>query len=93
MAWSEPEYTPDQINQAGRWLVDPSVPTPDEGDPLRVLNNFRSSHRFPLNTIQVRLRGKAAEVSSDTVVTQRLKRRAAITSKLSRMNNLRLTKM
>jgi hypothetical protein len=77
MAWATPQYTRSHVGKAGRILIgDDEAPTDDISDPtfhewmrryeqtLAVINNWRSSHSFPLNTFQVGLRRKARQVSS-----------------------------
>ena len=91
MAWTAPEFTRDAINNAGKQLAsDPSELTSSQ---FNVLNNFRASHGFPLNTIQMRLRDKANQVHKDSVVNQRLKRRQSIAAKLIKMDSLKLSNM
>ena len=55
-----------------------------------VINNWRSSHAFPLNTFQMNLRDKTRVVDSAGFVAQRIKRLPAIQHKLERMPHLRL---
>lgn len=91
MAWTTPEFTRDEINNAGMQLAsDPRQLSPRQFD---ILTNFRASHGFPLNTIQMRLRGKAHQIDENAVVNQRLKRRQSIASKLRLMGSLKLSKM
>ena len=49
-----------------------------------VISNWRSSHSFPLNTLQVRLREKAKSIHGSAIVAQRLKRVPSIIQKLQR---------
>jgi ppGpp synthetase/RelA/SpoT-type nucleotidyltranferase len=51
---------------------------------LRVINNWRSSHSFPLNTLQVGLRRVSQQLDSRCLAAQRIKRLSSISLKLRR---------
>ena len=59
---------------------------------LQVVNNWRSSHSFPLNTFQATLRRRARTLDNKAIVVQRLKRLPSIEGKLNRQTT-RLTQM
>src|SRR6266446_242941 len=101
MAWATPKYTKNQIDQAGVALV--SEP-PDEDDTFGIwfdayddalvkINNWRSSHSFPLNTFQVGLRERGRQVTPHCLVAQRIKRLSSIALKLRRFSSIRLSQM
>jgi Region found in RelA / SpoT proteins len=60
-------------------------------DALAVINNWRSSHSFPLNTFQVGLRIKGKQVDKKCLVAQRIKRLSSIELKLRRFKWLKLS--
>jgi hypothetical protein len=60
---------------------------------LDVINNWRSSHSFPLNTFQTGLRKKARGLDSTALVAQRLKRLSSIELKLELIPNMKLSRM
>src|SRR3546814_7190114 len=60
---------------------------------LDVLNEWRSFHTFPLNSIAVGLRQKSRRIYQDALVVQRLKRARSILAKLIREPSMRLTQM
>lgn len=93
MAWAVPEYSKNQVNQAARALADGTLPEADQDEALEVLNNWRSSHSFPLNTFQVTLRNKARKAYPHALVAQRLKRTTSILRKLQRFDTMNLTQM
>lgn len=93
MAWTEPSYTKGQIDRAGRTLVNPSASPEDVGEALIVANNWRSSHAYPLNTLQISLRRKASSISDDSLVAQRIKRLPSILHKLDRFPSMNLARM
>ena len=91
MAWTEPQYSNREIDSTGRQLA--SDPVGLTLPQFNILSNFRASHGFPLNTLQMRLRYIAHEIDDEAVVNQRLKRRQSIMAKLGKMTSLRLSKM
>lgn len=93
MAWASPHYTKSQVNRAGEVLISPSPESADLDHALAVINNWRSSHSFPLNTFQLTLRKKAREVDSDALIAQRLKRLSSIALKLRLQPNMALSTM
>jgi ppGpp synthetase/RelA/SpoT-type nucleotidyltranferase len=62
-------------------------------DALAIINNWRTSHRFPLNSMQVTLRRRAKKIDPKAVVPQRLKRLAAIETKLTLQAGMKLSRM
>jgi hypothetical protein len=92
-AWAAPKYEKAEVRKAGRSLVDPAV-SPDQLEmALRIIDNWRASHAFPLNTFQVTLRRKAYEVDKECLVAQRLKRLSSIQDKLRRLPTMNLPQM
>ena len=90
--WIAPQYSKRRVDRAGQVLAEAPVERLPEDD-LRVFANWRSSHAFPLNTFQVYLRGRARAVSSDPVVSQRLKRTPSTIEKLRRFPRMKLSQM
>jgi ppGpp synthetase/RelA/SpoT-type nucleotidyltranferase len=60
---------------------------------LDVINNWRSSPHFPLNTFQIGLRKKATFIDNNCVVAQRIKRLSSIQMKLQRFPTMTLSQM
>lgn len=82
MAWAKPEYTKSQVDRAGKAIaVDADIFKNDIH--YSIINNWRSSHAYPLNTFQVTLRNKANSLSRNFSVSQRIKRLESIKRKLS----------
>jgi hypothetical protein len=92
MAWALPKYSRDEVDAAGRTLIDPRH-TYELVRALDVIDNWRSSHSFPLNTFQIGLRDRARQVGGRGVVAQRLKRISSIAAKLRRFRDLTLSEM
>ena len=94
-SWAVPEFTRGSVDRAGRVLVtDPDVVTARElSEAFTVINNWRSSHSFPLNTMQVGLRRMARRVDPDALIAQRIKRISSIEAKLIRFRRMNLSQM
>ncbi len=60
---------------------------------LVVINNWRSSHGFPLNTFHIGLRQRASSIDPNCVTSERIKRLASIEQKLVRFRTHRLSQM
>ena len=95
MAWTVPQFKRPDVNAAGDVLISPdSFWSKDIAHAHTVINNWRSSHSFPLNTIQMGLRHHANVVGGDVLVAQRIKRLSSIDAKLQRFNKwLKLSDM
>lgn len=94
MGWTTPEYQRHVVNESGYTLRDDSANNSVAKDAaLIIINNWRTCHNFPLNTFQVRLRKKAKEIDSNSLVVQRIKRLASIKNKLERFPDMKLTQM
>lgn len=93
MAWASPQFSRRAVDRAGRALVDSSSPQDAIEECLLVINNWRSSHSFPLNTFQVGLRRYAKQLDGNALVAQRIKRLSSIDAKLRRFLGLNLSQM
>jgi len=93
VAWATPIYPRKEVNAAGRCLVAPGVSLTDYELALAVINNWRSSHSYPLNTLQMNLRKRASQLEGDATVAQRIKRLPSIRHKLERFPGIGLATM
>jgi len=96
--WTKREYSKGEIDRVGArllpWWTEPvAVTTPDIGRDYRVVQNWRTSHAFPLNTFQMGLRQRAAKIESGVIVAQRLKRFSSLMNKLKREPAMKLSQM
>lgn len=94
MAWAIPQYTRSSVNRAGDSIVAYNKLDPNSDyetwyeffceyqDALEIINNWRSSHQYPLNTFQMTLRRKSRTITDNFIVSQRLKRFESIERKL-----------
>jgi hypothetical protein len=86
--WTEPEYTRAEYKRAGRELRQQAVPVADA-----TINNWRSSHSYPLNQFYMVLKSRARKVNPNSYVSQRLKRLNSIYAKLVREPAMQLVTM
>lgn len=98
MAWATPKYTRSQVDAAGSALAALAAgkTQPSGEDIVRifdVIDNWRSSHNFPLNTFQIGLRRAARRVDRNSLTAQRIKRLSSILHKLRRFPSIRLSQM
>ena len=87
--WEIPKYSKSEINKAGKTIADKNSSKKERQDALKVLNNWRSSHAYPLQVIASNLRSK----NPDSIVVQRLKRLDSITGKIERFSKMDLYRM
>lgn len=95
MAHVVPLYSKERVKKAGALLIsmDLKCSLDDLNDALEVLNNFRSSHTYPVNTFQAGLRKKMKKLAIEGIVAQRLKRIPSIFQKLIRFKQMSLSRM
>jgi (p)ppGpp synthase/HD superfamily hydrolase len=101
MAWTEPQYSRRDVNAAGRLLVQGLYGAPNWefndwqsfDDAIDVIDNWRASHTFPLNTLQMNLRRCARRLDAAALIAQRVKRLISIGHKLHRFPDMKLTQI
>jgi len=84
MAWEESEYSKSEINGAGQILRNSSATETERADALKILDNWRGAHGYPMQVFYVRLHGVARKIDKNSLVSQRLKRVPSIIAKLNR---------
>jgi len=87
--WEIPEYAKSEINKAGSTVANPNILAEERHAALEVLNNWRSSHAYPLQIISSNLRLR----NPNAIVVQRLKRLESIIGKLERFPDMNLYRM
>ncbi len=83
----EPEYSKSQVTRAGQRVANNTASIDD----LVVIETWRASHAWVINTFQANLRRRSR--GRDIVVGTRLKRRATIFNKLNRFPQMQLARM
>lgn len=93
MAWVTPDFSKEKVKRAGETLFDTEASPEELEAALQILNNWRSSHSYPVNTFQAGLRKKLSSLGIDSIVAQRLKRIPSIMAKLKRFRSMSLSRM
>lgn len=94
MVYTRPIYHREDINRAATQLASEDGTGPfDLDQAFSIVNNWRSSHAFPLNCFHVTLRARSKKIDSSALTAQRLKRLPSITAKLARFPEMKLTQM
>lgn len=91
--WKTSGLSPTELNRAGKTLVTPGATPVVRAEAVATVSEWRSSHAFPLNTLQNWLRGHARAVSKRSVVAQRLKRLESVENKLRRFPTMKLSQI
>lgn len=87
--WEIPKYSKKKIDKAGKIIAIQNSSSEEEKEALNILNNWRSSHAYPLQVITNNLRRN----NPNAIVVQRLKRLDSITGKLKRFPEMSLYRM
>ena len=90
--WKIPEFTKRQINEAGIVIRNAASSQEERTETLKIIDNWRSAHAYPLHVFYMNLRGKA-KLRNDILVVERLKRLESIVGKLQRENGMQLYRM
>jgi len=96
MAWITPEFTSGTVNRAGKLLVsvdEYTLADEDYDEALKVINNWRACHAYPLLALRMTLTTRAKKVDARAIVAQRLKRLSSIHIKLIRNEHMALSQM
>ena len=93
MAWAIPEHSKKAVDRAGITIVDSTASNAALQEALAVINNWRASHSFPLNTFQVNLRRRARTMDGRALIAQRIKRLNSIEAKLTRFPTMKVSQM
>jgi ppGpp synthetase/RelA/SpoT-type nucleotidyltranferase len=88
-----PQYTRTEVDRAGAVLAAEDHDFGEYDHALEVINNWRSSHSFPLNTFQIWPTRRSRAINPDSLVAQRIKRLSSIRAKISRFPSIRLSQM
>lgn len=93
--WEIPRYSKKQINKAGKTISElfanpnNSITSDELAEAMKILNNWRSAHTYPLEIITDNLRKN----NPDAIVVQRLKRLDSIIGKIERLPDMSLYRM
>lgn len=87
VSWVSLKYSKNRVNKAGRAIGNGEATAED----IEVLENWRASHAYILNTFQATLRKRTKH--SSAVVGTRLKRRPTIENKVRRYPDMQIARM
>lgn len=90
--WKTPEYSKREINEAGAAIRNSEISPEDRAAALRIVDNWRSAHAYPLHVFYMNLRRKCGS-RKDILVAERLKRIDSIVGKLQREEGMQLYRM
>lgn len=90
--WKTVEYSRSQIIRAGKVVKKDDITEQERKDAIRVIDNWRAAHAFPLHVIYIHLRNMA-KGHEDIIVAERLKRLDSILNKLNREPSMSLWTM
>jgi ppGpp synthetase/RelA/SpoT-type nucleotidyltranferase len=91
--WAKPGYSRSQVDKAGDRLAKGQCSPQELAAAVEVMNNWRASHSYPLNTFQMTLRNRAKAIYEHANVVQRLKRATSIEGKLKLIPGMKLSRM
>lgn len=84
MAWEKCKYDKQQINNAGDILSSETGTQEEKDNAIKILDNWRACHAYPMHIFQMRLSYVASNIDKDALTAQRLKRVPSILFKLRR---------
>lgn len=91
MNWKMPEHSKSQVVKAGKTIKNPSATADACRIALKVIDNWRASHAFPLQIFYCNLSRKYK--NTEYIIAQRLKRLNSIVAKLEREPTMSLWTM
>ena len=91
--WTEPQFSRGSVDRAGKVLVSDAATRGERAEALHIINNWRSSHSYPLTILKNTLNQRAKKIDSASISAQRLKRLSSISLKLKRNPNMKLSQM
>lgn len=92
MSWVKSEYSKKKIYRAGKIIRDDNSSTEERNEALKIMNNWRSAHGYPLWIISNKLK-RLIQKEPRAFVVNRLKRLDSIEGKLKRNSEANLQKM
>ena len=90
--WKTVEYSRSQIIRAGKIVKNDNAPDGEVDEAIRIIDNWRAAHAFPLHVIYMHLR-RMAKNHTEIIVAERLKRIDSILGKLKREPTMSLWTM
>jgi len=99
--YAKPAFTVQEVNAAAKQVAKFFTLPDDEFEQNRahwahaidVIDNFRATHAFPLNTFLMTLKNRATSIHGSSLSAQRIKRLASIVLKLLHQDDMKLSQM
>ena len=92
MEWKKPEYSKALVRKAGKAIAENGFSGIEKGEAYKIVNNWRSSHAYPLRSLYS-LGKRFGNKYPNAIVVQRLKRLESILAKLNRFPTMGLDRM
>lgn len=93
MAYIKLEFSKSAVNRAGEVLIGDNTETCEFTDALKIINNWRYSHIYPMQKVKQTLDRRTKKIDNNAITAQRLKRLPSIQSKLKILGNSKLARM
>lgn len=90
--WQELKYSKNQVDMAGKRIINQDLDTEIRKKDLLTIDNWRASHAYPMHAIYNTLK-KKLKSHKNIVLAQRLKRLDTILNKLKRFPDMNLSRM
>lgn len=90
--WKTVDFSRNQIIRAGEIVRKQDATEQESSDAIKIIDNWRAAHAFPMHVIYIHLRKMALE-NKKIIVAERLKRLDSILNKLRRESTMSLWKM
>ena len=85
MVWTKPEgYSKSKVDWAGDILISRTSSMDEKDKALKILDNWRAIHRYPMHIFKKRLKRVSEKIDKDALTVQRLKRLPSTLKKLQR---------
>lgn len=93
MSWIELQHSKKSVRRSGDYLISGDFDIDKFIESYEILDNWRSSHEYPIQSMLGYYRKKALEVDPNSIIVRRLKRTPSILAKLQREGGMKLDRM
>jgi ppGpp synthetase/RelA/SpoT-type nucleotidyltranferase len=93
MDYAKPRHPIPEVNAAGKRVATLEGTASQLAQAIDIVDNWRASHSYPLNSFHTTLKGKARKVAGNALTAQRIKRLESICFKLSNEPTMKLSQM
>jgi ppGpp synthetase/RelA/SpoT-type nucleotidyltranferase len=93
LSWIELKHSKKAVRRAGDYLISSDFNLEKYIESYEILDNWRASHEYPIQSMLGYYRKKAYEVDPNSIIVRRLKRTPSILAKLNREGGMKLDRM